>query len=70
LTQLGGGEVAIDPRSGATLIPYFTVTVLLDEGITASLRHGLTGWVRLVSIEESLGLILFRKFLRFTNRLR
>lgn len=67
LTQLGGGDVVVDPHTGAARQPYFELLVTLDAAAARELRHGMTGVVRLPAAAEPLGMRAYRKVLRFLN---
>lgn len=68
LTQLGGGDVAVDPTSHAAAIPYFVVTVELDDSLDVQLFDGMTGQIRLQASAEPLGASLLRRAGRFFDQ--
>lgn len=67
LTQLGGGDVVVDPHTGAARQPYFELLVTLEGHAADGLRHGMTGMVRLPAAAEPLGMRAYRKVLRFLD---
>jgi putative peptide zinc metalloprotease protein len=69
LTQLAGGNIAVDPLTGQADQPYFELTVDLDADDAGALRYGMTGTVRLPGQIEPVGYGLVRSIIRFTNSL-
>ena len=69
LTQLAGGEVAVDPGSQHATKPYFEVVIALDATGDTPIRSGATGTVRLIGAAEPLLPSLTRRLARFFNKL-
>ncbi len=69
LTQLAGGDIAIDPQTGEARQPYFEVVVELPVAQADLFRPGMTGIVRLEARPEPIATRLARRFTRFINRL-
>lgn len=69
LTQLGGGDVAVNPITGEATEPYFELVVDLDTRNDPRLRDGMTGVVRLEATAEPVARTTFRRLTRFINNL-
>jgi len=69
LTHVGGGEIPVDPASGAASSAHFEVTIRLRDA-DAAVRRGMTGRVRFAATAEPLGLQLYRRVVRFADRLQ
>lgn len=67
LTQLAGGDVAVDPQTREATQPYFAITVALDHA--ADLRHGVTGRLRLFGSAEPIAARVVRRITRFIDKL-
>ena len=70
LTHLGGGEVAVDPATGAPLVPHFMVTAIIDTEVARRLPDGALGRMWLPARSESVGVWMRRNLQRFLDRLR
>ncbi len=69
LTQIGGGEIRVDPYAMEAAEPFFAVVVELDRTHGSRLRHGMTCRLRFFGSRRPLGLTLLRRVLRFANKL-
>ena len=70
LTQLAGGPIQVDPDSRRAEQSYFRVISVLEPSTyDGSLRHGLTGSIRIGAASEPMALLLWRRVLVFLNRL-
>jgi putative peptide zinc metalloprotease protein len=69
LTQLGGGDIPVNPASGEATEPYFEVTVSLPANQYTDLQYGMTGSVRFAARAEPVVKSLGRRFIRFWNRM-
>ena len=69
LTQLGGGEIAVDPIRKNSSKPYFFVECLFDE-VIEEYRHGSSGRILFQGDEETVGRKLWRSGINLANRLR
>lgn len=69
LTHLAGGSIAVDPTDGTAAEPYFEILIDLDKTQAGTLRHGITGAVRLASRPTPLGVRATHRIVRFANRL-
>jgi putative peptide zinc metalloprotease protein len=69
LTHLGGGTIAVHDGTGAADQAYFEVTIRLDEAAAID-RSGATFFVRLSGRSQPLGVEIYRRALRFRDRLR
>lgn len=69
LTHLGGGSIAVDPKTRAALRPYFEVAIALDAPAEAPLQFGMTCQVRFRGEGAPLARVLARRVIRFTDRL-
>jgi len=69
LTQMGGGEVAVDPATGDANRPYFELTVEVSAKDAPRLRHGLRGVLQLPASAEPLGRIALRRAVRVYHQL-
>ncbi|MBN1490694.1 MAG: hypothetical protein JXA69_12315 [Phycisphaerae bacterium] len=69
LTQLGGGAIAVDPRTGHASEPYFEVTIDLPDASDEAFRYGMTGHVRFRAGPETLAMAVARRLIRFTDKL-
>jgi multidrug resistance efflux pump len=70
LTRVGGGNVLVNPLTRQTDRSYFRVIITLDRQPGITLRHGMTGSVKLDAPPEMIATSLYRGLLRFTDRLR
>lgn len=68
LTQLGGGDIAVDPTTKTASQPFFVVTVQLPDTHSA-FKHGMTGQLRLSAAAEPLATSLARRASRFFDRI-
>ena len=68
-THLGGGDIAVNPKTSTATKPYFEITVDLPAGETPELRYAITGSVRLPAEAEPVAITLTRRLTRFVNRL-
>ncbi|MCG3126933.1 MAG: hypothetical protein CHACPFDD_01788 [Phycisphaerae bacterium] len=68
LANTGGGQIAVDPSSGAAAQSYFELTIDLPDVAANSLALGSTGVVQVASRYEPLATLLYRSALRFVNR--
>jgi putative peptide zinc metalloprotease protein len=68
LTQLGGGDIAVDPTTQTASQPFFVVTVQFSTA-HPSFLHGMTGQLRLSAAPEPLGTSLARRASRFFDRI-
>jgi multidrug resistance efflux pump len=69
LTHLGGGDIAVDPRTHEATQPFFEVRLALSPSAEEFVRGGMTGAVRLGTGAESIGHAVMRRVVRFWNRL-
>lgn len=69
LTQLGGGDIAVDATTGRTPRPFFELTIQLYEVPPGELRHGLAARVILPVSPEPAASKAFRSLHRFLNKL-
>ncbi len=70
LTQLAGGKIQIDPQTMRAPQSYYRVISVLEPStFDGSLRHGLTGSIRIGAASEPMALLLWRRVLVFLNRL-
>lgn len=69
LTQLGGGDIAVDPMSKSASQPYFEVTVQFDDLTGSATHYGLTGSLRLSASPEPLATSLARQASRFFDKI-
>lgn len=69
LTQLGGGDIAVDPNTKTASQPYFVVTVQFPSATEPAFMHGMTGELRLSAPPEPLGTSLARRASRFFDRI-
>ena len=67
LTQLAGGEVAVDPHTREAAQSYFEITVALDHA--AELRHGVTGRLQFRAAPEPIAARITRRITRFIDKL-
>lgn len=70
LTQLAGGEIAIDPTNRQASRAHFELVCVLDDPAPAGLRLGTTGTLRLDAPMERVASFARRKWILFTQRLR
>ncbi|MDP6542666.1 MAG: efflux RND transporter periplasmic adaptor subunit [Phycisphaerae bacterium] len=70
LTNSGGGDVLVSPVTRQTSQSYFRIVITLDPQPGITLRHGMTGSVKLEAPPEMIATSLYRGLLRFTDRLR
>ncbi len=73
LTQTAGGDIPVDPATNRPPVPYFQVIVVFDgtdKPAMLELRHGMTGFLRFRGEQESIAILLQRKWIRFMDRLR
>ena len=70
LTQLGGGEIAVDPQSMDTNKPMFEVVVRLHGADHLPLRHEGRATVLLKGHPQTYGGYAVRRLRQFLNRLR
>ena len=69
LTQLGGGDTVVDPRTLESDKPHFEVLIRLEPGAAQFARYGASGTVRIPARSETVGRGLTRRILRFWNQL-
>ncbi len=69
LTQLGGGEIAVDTRTFQAEHPHFEVDIKLDNADSSALKYGMTGTIQIASASEPVGTSLIRSVLRFVDHL-
>ena len=69
LTQLGGGDIAVDPTTKTASQPFFVVIVQFPSTIEPTFMHGMTGELRLDAPPEPLGTSLSRRASRFFDRI-
>ncbi|MHC4797096.1 MAG: efflux RND transporter periplasmic adaptor subunit [Planctomycetota bacterium] len=69
MTQVGGGDIAVDPQTGQAGQPYFQVVIDLPGYNNACLYHAMTCKVQFRSASHSIGITIFRVLRRFTNSL-
>ena len=70
LTQLGGGEIPVDPETMRAKSKYFELKVSLTGPIPDQIRHGMSGVAKIDCPPRLLGVDLYRTALRFLHRLR
>jgi len=68
LTQLGGGDIGIDPYSQKASEAYFSITMQLDSNPESTMRSGLRVQAMVPNRRWSLGRSLARKVLQFYHR--
>ncbi|MFQ5654551.1 MAG: hypothetical protein ACE5GW_07450 [Planctomycetota bacterium] len=69
LTEPGGGSIQVNPQTSEAQQTYFKVTVMLDDDGDSSLRHGMTGKIRIDATSEPIALLVYRSLLIFLQRL-
>ncbi|MFQ5512772.1 MAG: HlyD family efflux transporter periplasmic adaptor subunit, partial [Candidatus Krumholzibacteriia bacterium] len=69
LTRMGGGDIAVDPRTGKANRPFFDLTIMLEDPKPLHLRYGMTCHVLLSGEATTLGMSIMRHTIRFTNAL-
>lgn len=69
LTHIGGGDIPVDAGTSRAMLPYFGVTIDLEEGESTDLKQGMLVRVRFAAKSESVGTQLGRRFARFWNRM-
>jgi len=67
LTQMAGGDIAVNPQTQQAQQPYFEVTIALSEA--GELHHGVTGKVRMFGASEPIASRLTRRITRFIDKL-
>jgi multidrug resistance efflux pump len=70
LTQLGGGDVAVNPVTLEAEIPLFELTIDIPGADPQRLRHGSRVAVRFATSAEPYGAYLHRRVRQFVNKLR
>ncbi len=70
VTQLGGGNIAVQPGSMQAAEPYFEITLSLDDTETAPLYDGMTAMVNFQPRLAPMGWHLYRRGLRFLHAWR
>ena len=70
LTHLGGGSIPVTDDAHEAEQPFFEVTIGLDNSAQASLRHGMTAWIRMSGQSTTIGVYLYRHGLNLLNQLR
>ncbi|RME38695.1 MAG: hypothetical protein D6788_06945 [Planctomycetota bacterium] len=68
LTHLGGGDIAVDPKTLESTQPYFEVVADLPEDARDVLTWGVAGTARFEADPEPVALALVRRAARFWNR--
>ena len=68
LTHVGGGDIVVDQASGLATEPYFEIVITLDDA-DGHVRYGMTGVVQLAADPQPMAVNLYRRFMRFTNKL-
>jgi len=69
LTHLAGGDVVLDAQTGEATQPYFELVIDLDDPPADTIQHGMTGVVRLSATPEPIARRVYRRIIRFSNRL-
>ncbi|MBN1342774.1 MAG: HlyD family efflux transporter periplasmic adaptor subunit [Phycisphaerae bacterium] len=69
LTQVGGGAIAVDPRTQQAAQPYFEVVIDLAQAQNPWLTHGMTCRIWLRAQAETIAAILHRRLTRLTHGL-
>lgn len=69
ITQLGGGDTVVDPRTMESDKAHFEVLIRLDDEAAPFVRYGAGGTVQIPALTETLGKGLVRRFLRFWGQL-
>ncbi len=70
LTVQAGGTIAVDPISGKATVPYFEVTIALDEAGADSIVHGTTLRMQLLGPRRSVAAHAADRISRFINELK
>ena len=70
LTQLGGGDIAADPRTLASIRPMFEIEIRLHEPQHVPLYHDAQAVVLFRGDSRTYGAFAYRRFQQFLNRLR
>jgi hypothetical protein len=70
LTQLGGGDFAVDPSTLEAEMPLFELTIDMPGADQRLLRHGSRVAVRFSTSAEPYGAYLHRRVRQFVNKLR
>jgi putative peptide zinc metalloprotease protein len=70
LTQLGGGDIAVDPHTFEAGTHLFELTVELPDVDASMLRHGSRVAVRFSTSAEPYGAYLHRRVRQFVNQLK
>ncbi len=69
LTQIGGGDLLVEPSTRTATEPLFEVRIALAAAESPALRFGSTGTIRFRGETEPLGRSVIRRVHRFLNRL-
>ncbi len=69
LTQVGGGEIPVDPQTNRAGRPYFEVVVELLDADAPWLTHGMTCRIRCQGDNQTVATLLYRRLLRFADSL-
>ncbi len=69
LTTAGQGSLPIDPLNGRVLDTYHKIVINLDGPVPEGFQYGSTGMVAMKGRNKSLGLILYRKLIRFIGEM-
>ncbi len=69
LTQLGGGDIIIDPQTHEASQPFFEIAIDIPHHQAEHFQHGMTGVARLPAEPEPLAKRLKRRVERFVNKL-
>ncbi len=70
LTQIGGGSIAVDPRTNAAAGAHFELVIALEGDQLDRLSQGMTGQVRLGAVYEPIAHRIGRSLLRLVHRLQ
>lgn len=69
ITQLGGGDTIVDPRTMQSDKAHFEVLIQLEPDAEQFVRYGAGGTVRISAHTETLGKGMIRRALRFWSQL-
>jgi multidrug resistance efflux pump len=69
ITQLGGGDTVVDPRTMESDKAHFEVLIQLEPEAEQFVRYGAGGTVRISAHTETLGKGMIRRALRFWSQL-
>ena len=69
LTHLAGGQIPVDPQTNDSNQPYFEITIAFAGNDHRLARTGTTIYTRFDAPMQPIGIRLYRRLLRFKDRL-